>query len=80
MSVEVELTPFEIGTVLALTALVDALKHNGSVNGENLKKLAMHFKENPPAGLSTPEQLSKYEWAFTPLLGDTVGVETVLGS
>lgn len=75
-----ELSPFEIGTVAALSALVTALKRKGSLDSAELEKLALHFKNHPPQSVTTPAQISAYEWAFAPLLGETSGVETVLGS
>jgi len=71
-----ELSPFEQGVVVTLYALIASLKRQGSVDAQELAKLADFFISNP--SVSGEEAIAAYEWPIAALRADPTSIAEFL--
>lgn len=78
MHEEQTLSPMEQGLLVAITALTASLRSTPGFDGEGLTKAAQYFLDNPPAGCSSGEALSAYEWPLAILKADLSQLQNML--
>lgn len=78
MSNEQTLSPMEQGLLVALTAIAASLRSTPGFDGEGLTKAAQYFIDNPPAGCTSGDALSAYEWPLSILKADLSQLQNML--
>lgn len=78
MSEQHELTPFEKGTIAAISALTLALRKSPGFDGDALTRHAKFFYKNPAAGCGSGAALDAYEWPLSVLTKSLFELETMV--